>query len=74
MNDVEIIAAIVLYLIGCVVSYRYGRNTYKRLSGMWTIGDRNNELFFSLFSWIAVWANYMGSIHFDKANEKEANW
>ncbi len=66
---------IILYLIGCVVSYIL----FKRLisdngNDDWTIGDRTWGLMFSILSWVMVLISLVILIIISTDNKKPAKW
>lgn len=60
---------ILLYLWGCVTSYRKGKRVWKGDSNSWTFEDREVVVLISVVSWI-------GYIIFSSTNnsDKEAKW
>jgi hypothetical protein len=68
---------IALYVIGCIVSYFFGRWQWrKRHYGQWTQGDRLFMILCSLASWANVLAAIIiiGLASLDGLDSKKASW
>lgn len=64
---------LILYVIGCVVSYFIGRK-YFGFPENWTIGDRTFVMLRSLFSWITAFAFIYLLIEGRYNDNRKAKW
>lgn len=70
------ILIIIIYLIGCVISYK----TCKQLilnepyHKVWTKTDRNVSIMISLFSWVSVITFGVVEVMSLMINDEKANW
>jgi hypothetical protein len=67
---------IIVYLIGCILSYLLSKYITKKQYSLWTIGDRNSAIMISLFSYIAFFVilSIDGEIIFNFKDETPAKW
>ncbi len=70
-----LIAAIILYIGGVLVSYLYGRWVTIKMFNSWTLGDRTMTIILSLASWITVLAFLFSRLVYKLVdNDKSVNW
>lgn len=71
------ILIVILYLAGCVTSYKYTKFTKIKYKAPheWTKGDRKLTITLSTFSWLTVIANSINHIVQEAKNDNQkAEW
>lgn len=64
---------ILIYFLGAALSYLYHKRCWIEEFGLWTVGDRNRNLAFSLLSWISLLATFM-TFKVTMDNDKPSKW
>jgi len=71
---------IILYLIGCILSYLLYRDDWTYTFNEWTVGDRRRAIAVSIFSWLTViiglsyYVDNHCKFNFRKDNNKPSKW
>lgn len=69
----DLIFIFIAYIVGCFLAYIYYRAEWKSCFNSYSIKDRNINLLFSSFSWIALLAFVLESQISKKDSTKQSN-